>query len=196
MHLLNCFVADGTLTYCLVFPTAMVHLQSIASVLAFDIVAETKIECWATGFSYFKRIQLASVAPLAIVAAIVGCSVLWASCTVPDAASRRRLRIADRDASSASVAHDIRKAGCCVRGLWTAAPVALFALDLLYPAITRVLFNFFTCRNLGDAGRWLEVDYAARQYFAEHLTATKLLRCYRYDPDSHCRSVLCDPMAG
>ena len=162
----NDFVPDGTLTYCLVFPAAMVHLQSIACLLAFDIVAETKIECWTTDFSYYKRIQLAIVAPVAIVAAIVGCSVLWASCSVRDKPSRRRRWISDRGASSkASVAHDLREAGCCVRGLWTAAPVALFCLDLLYPAITRTLLQFFTCRDLGEAGKWLEADCTCMGFF-------------------------------
>ena len=36
----------GTLTYCLSFPGAMVHLMSIANLLAFDVVAQTKMPCW------------------------------------------------------------------------------------------------------------------------------------------------------
>ena len=34
--------------------------------------------------------------------------------------------------------------------------------DLIWPSVTRILFQFFSCRELGDAGRYLEVDYAIR----------------------------------
>ena len=36
----------------------------------------------------------------------------------------------------------------------------------------------------------------ARRKFAEHLVATNALRCPSCGLDSHCRSVLCDPMTG
>ena len=36
----------------------------------------------------------------------------------------------------------------------------LFVVDLLYPLITRVLFQYFSCRDLGSAGSWLEADHA------------------------------------
>ena len=34
----------------------------------------------------------------------------------------------------------------------------LFVVDLLFPIITRTLFQYFTCRNLRAAGTWLEAD--------------------------------------
>ncbi len=43
-------------------------------------------------------------------------------------------------------------------GLWAAAPYALLLLDILYPQITKTLCSFFSCRNLGSAGWYLEVD--------------------------------------
>ena len=148
------FVPDGTLTYCLVFPTAMVHLQSMANLFAFDVVAESKVPCWVTEFSYYKRIQLAIAAPFLITGAIVGASILWAR-WYPPAPQRRT---GGRHAALESR----REEGCCARGLWKAAPYALFCLDFLYPAITRTLLQFFTCRDLGKAGKWLEADCTFR----------------------------------
>ena len=46
-----------------------------------------------------------------------------------------------------------------VDGLWIAAPAALFFLDLLWPATTRTLFQFFHCRRLGEL-EVLEADYS------------------------------------
>jgi len=47
-------------------------------------------------------------------------------------------------------------------GAWAAAPSFLFAIDLFYPVITKTLCSFFTCRNLGAAGWWLEQDYSVQ----------------------------------
>ena len=44
-------------------------------------------------------------------------------------------------------------------GLWHAAPVVLFVMDLIYPLVTRTLWQFYTCQDLGKAGSWLEVSY-------------------------------------
>ena len=101
--------------------------------------------------NYFKRVKLAIVAPVAIVGLIVIACVLWASCT---SATPSHSRARHRQAIQGSEPRE----GCCVRGLWMAAPIALFCLDLIYPAITRTLLQFFTCRTLGDSGKWLEVD--------------------------------------
>ena len=59
-----------------------------------------------------------------------------------------------------------------IDGLWLSAPLTLFALDLIYPLVTRTTAQFFTCRDLetphdGDphnddgvpSGWWLEADY-------------------------------------
>ena len=43
----------------------------------------------------------------------------------------------------------------------------------------------------GDGG-----GITARRSSAEHLIATKALRCHSYGLDAHCRSVLRDPMTG
>ena len=49
-----------------------------------------------------------------------------------------------------------------VAGLWTAAPFFLQAIDFVFPAVTRTLVQFFSCRPLGSAGSWLTVDYSVR----------------------------------
>ena len=40
--------------------------------------------------------------------------------------------------------------------------MALFLLDLMHPAVCRVLCGYFSCRDLGAAGSWLEADYALK----------------------------------
>ena len=44
--------------------------------------------------------------------------------------------------------------------LWKASFSILYAVDLLFPLITRTLFQYFTCRDLKGAGRWLEADHS------------------------------------
>ena len=105
--------------------------------------------CWISDFSYFDRVDLAIWAPIAIMGAIVGVDVLYASCC--DVPPPRRLH---RRGGAMQ-----ETPGCLVRGMWAAAPIALFCLDLMYPAITRTLLQFGTCRDLGEeAGKWLEAD--------------------------------------
>ena len=65
-----------------------------------------------------------------------------------------------------------REHSILIDGLWLSAPLTLFALDLIYPLVTRTTAQFFTCRDLetphdGDphnddgvpSGWWLEADY-------------------------------------
>ena len=47
-------------------------------------------------------------------------------------------------------------------GLWIAAPYVLGFIDLFHPTITRTLCSFFSCRDLGAAGSWLELDYSVQ----------------------------------
>ncbi len=51
-------------------------------------------------------------------------------------------------------------------GMWVAAPFLLNTIDILYPTITKTLATFFSCRNLQDAGWWLEQDYGVQCGYA------------------------------
>ena len=44
-------------------------------------------------------------------------------------------------------------------GLWLVAPVCLQGIDLLFPFLTRTLLQTFACRDLGEAGSYLQADY-------------------------------------
>ena len=59
--------------------------------------------------------------------------------------------------------------------MWSSAHLTLFVLDLSYPAVCRVLFQYATCRNLqtgpdGGEGWWLEGDYSVECYTDRYWT--------------------------
>ena len=96
---------------------------SIASTFALDVFSDTKLPCILTRFSYYDRLHMAMLAPLCIVALAAAGGVLWAYCArecCPESGRKRR-RVSDA------------RQGVVVRGLWTAAPLALLTIDLVYP---------------------------------------------------------------
>ena len=111
------------------------------STVSADVVAETKVPCWVPDWSYFRRVDVAVMGPIAVAALFQGVGVVLAVGT-----KKRRERL--------TAAMD--------RGMWNAAPFTLYVLDLIYPIVSRTLFQFFTCRPLGESGGWLEVDYVRR----------------------------------
>ena len=145
--------ADGTLSYCLILPKAMNQLLAIASLLVLDVFEESRLPCLVTEFDYFSKIKVAIFAPLAIVLAIVlGCVAWSAACTTK---KRRRRGVA---AAAMERRRGVEDTHVVKRGLWWAATPALFVIDLLWPSITRILFQFFTC-DPRLPKRWLEADY-------------------------------------
>ena len=142
----------------------MVHLMSIANLVAIDFAAEAKVPCWVTEFDYFARVKVAMAAPVVVVGLIVAICILTLSYSIVSTPHSHTRRL------GANQPHH----GYCERGLWMAAPIALLALDLIYPAVSRTLLQFFTCRDLGqssaidatgeDAGRWLEADYSLSRF--------------------------------
>ena len=69
----------------------------------------------------FKRVELAIVAPVAIVGLIVGACILLVSYSIVSTPHLPKRR------AGTNQPHQ----GCCERGLWMAAPIALFTLDLI-----------------------------------------------------------------
>ena len=148
----------STLSYCIKWPRAMENLLTLAATFSLDIFSEAKLPCLITEFSYFTRVKIAVVAPI-VMAALFGC----AGCTYAYHKARRRKREKSKLRKSmvkrerARGSHNVVKDGC-----WVAAPYLLFTLDVFHPVITKTLCSFFTCRNLGVAGWWLEQAYAVQ----------------------------------
>ena len=143
--------------YCVAWPAAMDFFLKMASVFALDLFEPARLPCIVTGYSYSFRVWVAILAPPAFSAAAGLAGVAYAAC------SRKQRRA--RATVAGTALRPARGAdGSVVRdGLWRAAPVAFFVLDLMYPTVTRVLCQYFTCRNLGagdQAEHWLEADYA------------------------------------
>ncbi len=116
----------------------------IAGVFALDVqTAAAKLPCEVTGFNFWSRVQAVIYVPPIVALFLALCGVLWA------AWARRRGAGGDGQ-------------GIGSAGLWKAAPVILFIIDLIYPTLTRTLCQFFTCRDLASAGLFLEADYSVQ----------------------------------
>ena len=141
--------------FCVVFPSSMKFLITMFSTFALDVFSDTKLPCVLTRFTFYDRLMVAMLTPVCIVVVVVSGGIAWAYC---HRKRRKRMKIVDfsfakRRGSEKSVV---------VRGLWSAAPIALFLIDLTYPSVTKTLCSFFVCRDLGPAGWWLEEDYSVQ----------------------------------
>ena len=178
------------MTDCITFPSAMDTLLEMASVFSMDLFSETKMPC-AFDIDYFRKIQIAIAAPLVVSGAL-------AFGGIARAATRRKRK---RRKTLAQMRMEQRRGShnSAVRtGLWESAAAILLVVDLIWPSVTRILFQFFSCRDLGDAGKYLEVDYSIRPSIVSPHThkALNTLHVNSYGMGSHCRSVLCKPMTG
>ena len=139
----------------------MENFIAAASLFALDIFTESKMPCWLNNFTYFDRVLVACFAPLGLMMLIVLGGIWWAR---RHHEQRKRGRITATRSTLMrerlrGIEHGKAIKSVLVTGLWKAAAPALFLLDLLYPTITRTLCSFFVCRDLGAAGKYLEVDY-------------------------------------
>ena len=144
------------LSYCIAWPAALNNLLEIASVFALDLFAESKAPCVLTSFTYYDRMNIAMWGPLAMVALFALLGMLKAA----QKKSRNRTR---RGVAASRSTEDHRALGIhesvFMKGLWYAAPYALYIIDLIHPTITRTLCSFLTsCRDLASAGWWLPVN--------------------------------------
>ena len=132
----------GSVQHCLTWPKAMDKVTNFASFFALDVLKSARIPCVFTSFDYFDRVRLVIAAPFAVAFVVTVSSVILQSVSA-----------LYHDADLEGLAKAIKK------GYWAAVPVVLFLMDLLHPAVTRVLCQYFSCRNMGVAGFWLSSDY-------------------------------------
>ena len=138
----------STLSYCFWLPSAMDGVLAVSSLIIFDIFNETRLPCFVPNFSFYTKVLIVTVAPLVLVGVLFVGGVLIAVA--------KREREIERQESMLEELHIVP---IVKQGMWMAAAPALFFLDLLWPTITRTLFSFFSCRNLGSSGKWLEASY-------------------------------------
>ena len=62
-----------------------------------------------------------------------------------------------------------------VAGLWRISAPLLFTLDVLHPLLCRTLCGFFSCRDLGSAGWWLEADVRFPSHFSSPFCSAEYL---------------------
>ena len=130
----------------------MKGLIAVFSLLSADPIEETNAPCFLTSFDYYTRITIAALAPLAITA------LIFVYCVFREATKKKKTRRRRNVASLAHAKH-LGTTGTVVKaGLWRAAPLALPFIDFVQPVCTRTFLQFFSCRSLGEAGKWLEAD--------------------------------------
>ena len=112
-------------------------------------------------FTFYTRVKIAIVAPVATAAAITVGSIVWV--IFKPKKGRKRKRFVDIHHAKHRGSHGSQ----IKEGLWDAAPLVLFFLDLVYPLVTRTLCSFFSCRHLGNDNYWLEEDYGVPVKFLQ-----------------------------
>ena len=140
--------------FCVHWPAGMKKLQECAAVLALDLFAESKAPCLFNDWDYYSKLHVSMATPFVITVFVVLVSFVWEAlsrCQQQRGARRRPLALAQIKRSGDSL---------IVASMWRASPVALFILDMIYPLCCRTLCSFFSCRNLNEAGWWLEADFA------------------------------------
>ena len=147
----------------------MSELLAMFSLLALDIFSETKAPCAFVGFDYFTKVIVAIAVPAGIVVVLLVICILHAHTSSGKghrqrgnlaqlARARARGTVANKSVKGTSGFFQAHKRSAIKHGSWLAAPIALMAIDLLYPAVTRTLLQYFSCRDLGPAGFYLEAD--------------------------------------
>ena len=151
----------SSLHWCIHWPSAMLKLRDMAAIFSLDIFSQARMPCLLTGFTFYTRIRIAIAAPLAlIVVYILGCT-LWESLPKQQEQRKRRRVVHTQSALNRELRRGTHNSTIKM-GLWKAAPAVLFFIDLVYPVLTKTLFSFFICRDLGPAGWYLEADYSQK----------------------------------
>ena len=129
--------------------------------------------------SYYTKLKLMVSAPMAI--ALVFCGLTFGlhmgrahfRHRRQSTHKKARRRLGDK-ASNPSPETDwseaeyrINMRGSARRGLETCISILCMIFDLAYPVCSRTVLQIFRCRKLGEAGFYLEADYALRCYDRE-----------------------------
>ena len=128
----------STLVFCIHWPQSMQILLDAARMFAFDFMPETRMPCWVTGWSYYSKLWLSAVAPVALTVVFLLYGIVVEACGRRNgrSAARRNLRAAARQNWRRKQARGGTDS-CLVAGLWRGAPLVLFCIDLIHPMITR-----------------------------------------------------------
>ena len=161
------------MAHCLTWPSSLRPLLDFFSFLSADVVAESRVPCAFDGFDYFTRVKLAVGAPLGCTAFFFVIGFSWAQLKAlcgaggSSAATSAAAAVARKDSTDSTRSHwrktlVQKEMEVIEQGVWFSLAPTLFTLDLLYPAISRTLFQFFSCRDVGEAGKFLEADLSIR----------------------------------
>ena len=132
--------------------------------------------CFVVDFDYFDKLRTAVIGPFAVTVGLIFVGVVWTGANrmfehlLGKGGDARDHRPTDteteRQREDRRWRAIRRKRGVFKAGVIAAAPFLLQIVDLLFPTTARTLLEYFTCRNLDEAGWFLEADYSVRCFSA------------------------------
>ena len=175
----------------------MQEVLRYAAVVAIDPVSELKLPCMLVGgMPYYVKLRLLCGVPILVSVAVV----VFAFCGHLGRAHyqhrravtrrkkqgmMRRMNGIDVDAVGEAVRlaqeYKARMREGAHRGLYLAASIVTYLMDLLFPTVSRTILQIFRCRQLGDpaqgGGFFLEADYSLACYGEEWKENVVLAGC-------------------
>ena len=157
----------------------MTQLLSLAAIVAFDPVEDFKVPCMIVegGWDYYTKLQILVFLPLVVAALLslltFGIHMTRAHFKHKREASTRRRRVT-RDAAVTGSESDLLAMHAAAyrsnmrssarRALETCVSLVGMLMDFAFPVCSRTVLQIFRCRELGNAGFFLEADYSLRCY--------------------------------
>ena len=155
----------GTLSYCLWWPTAMKPVLALMAVMSFDLVEQARMPCYVVDFNYFDKLRTAALGPIVMTATLIFIGVAWTGANRVFEGLLNSKKDVEETAGATERQREDRRwrkirrgRGVFRAGVIAAAPFLLQVVDLLFPTTARTLLEYFTCRNLDEAGWYLEAD--------------------------------------
>ena len=126
--------------------------------------------CLVPDFDFYTRLVIAMAAPFAVTLVLVAGCALWIAVCAKKAPAGAGVGAGPRPHTSRSPGWRRSRITAFGKDLaasnltWTTVAVVLNAVDVMYPVVCRTLLQFFSCRNLGSAGFFVESDFGEACY--------------------------------
>ena len=140
------------------WPSALDGLFDIFTLMSLNLVENSRVPCWYPKFNYIDLFSIMALLPLILLVVCFIYGTLSAHyCSAkkgPDAgphAPRRRGAVRHVETTFAGGLKRAAK-----KGLAAWIPLFFFVYDMIYPLVCRTLLQYFSCRDLPPAGKFLE----------------------------------------
>ena len=177
----------GTLAYCILWPTEMQELLSVAAILAFDPVEDFKMPCMLVdgSWGYYTKLQLLIFMPMVIAVSLSAATMAVHTVRAHYKHKHETRKSIDRwlekqrdegdveqgdmavkeSEAIAAASYKLKMRSSVKHAVETCVSLVCMILDFAYPVCSRTILDIFQCRQLGDAGFFLEADYSIKHVF-------------------------------